>query len=264
MVNPLKQALRDGSPQIGLWQGLACAYSAELCADAGFDWLLFDGEHAPNDIPTLLNQLQAVRGSSVHPIARPPICEAWIIKQYLDIGFTSLLLPLVRNAAHAAELVRMTRYPPEGVRGVGAAIARASRWNRDQDYLARANDDLCVIVQVETPEALDEVSAIASTPGVDCVFFGPADLAASLGHRGNPGHPDVTQVIEAGIAAVIRAGNIPGILTSDVAVSQHYLELGCRFVGVGNDVGLLVRALDVLAGQFGRQRAIEGSGSGPY
>jgi 4-hydroxy-2-oxoheptanedioate aldolase len=245
--NVFKQALAEKRAQIGIWQGLANACSAEICAGAGFDWLLFDGEHAPNTVPTLLAQLQAVAPYPVHPIARPPIGETWLIKQYLDIGFTTLLLPLVANAAHARELVRATRYPPAGTRGVGAALARASSWNRNRDYLDRADDDICVLVQVETAEALADIEAIAATEGVDGVFIGPADLSASLGHRGKPGHPDVTAAIQNGIAKVLAAGKAPGILTADAAAGRKYLDLGCLFVGVGNDIGLLVRATDDLA-----------------
>jgi 4-hydroxy-2-oxoheptanedioate aldolase len=249
-INEFKRALAAKRPLIGIWQGLASAYTAEICAGAGFDWLLFDGEHAPNTIPTLLAQLQAVAPYPVHPIARPPIGETWLIKQYLDIGFQTLLLPLVANSGHAADLVRATRYPPAGTRGVGAALARASGWNRDRDYLACADQEICVLVQVETAEALRDLDAIARTEGVDGVFIGPADLSASLGHRGNPGHPEVAEAIDGAIATIIAAGKAPGILTADAAGGRRYLDLGCLFVGVGNDVGLLARAADGLAAQF--------------
>ncbi|MDB5670387.1 MAG: 4-hydroxy-2-oxo-heptane,7-dioate aldolase [Alphaproteobacteria bacterium] len=249
-INTFKRALAEKRAQIGIWMGLANPYSAEICAAAGFDWLLFDGEHAPNTVPTLLAQLQAVAPYPVHPVARPPIGETWLIKQYLDIGFQTLLLPLVANAGHAAELVRATRYPPTGTRGVGAALARASGWNRDRDYLAGADDEICVLLQVETAEALRDLDAIARTDGVDCVFIGPADLSASLGHRGNPGHPEVVEAIDGAIATILAAGKAPGILTADAAAGRRYLDQGCLFVGVGNDVGLLARAADGLASQF--------------
>jgi len=263
--NSFKQALAEKRPQIGIWQGLASAYTAEICAGAGFDWLLFDGEHAPNTVPTLLAQLQAVAPYPVHPIARPPIGETWIIKQYLDIGFKTLLLPLVANAAHARELVRATRYPPSGTRGVGAALARASGFNRNRAYLDTADDDICVLLQVETAEAMADIEAIAATEGVDGVFIGPADLSASLGHRGKPGHPDVAAAIEDGIAKILAAGKAPGILTADAAAGRKYLDLGCLFVGVGNDVGLLVRAADELARQARGEPSPSGAApAGPY
>jgi len=262
--NLFKQALRERRAQVGLWLGLANPYTAEICAGAGFDWLLFDGEHAPNDVPMLLAQLQAVAGSGVHPIARPPIGETWLIKQYLDIGFTTLLLPLVTNAAHAAELVRATRYLPQGTRGVGAALARASQWNRNRGHLHTADADICVLVQVETREALEDVEAIAVTDGVDGVFIGPADLSASLGYRGQPDHPDVAKAIERGIEAILAAGKAPGILTADATIARRYLDLGCVFVGVGNDVGLLVRAADSLAAEFGLVGQKIVTSSGPY
>jgi 4-hydroxy-2-oxoheptanedioate aldolase len=249
--NSFKTALRDGRPQIGLWQALASPYTAEICAGAGFDWLLFDGEHAPNDVPTLLSQLQAVSGSPVHPVARPPLGETWIIKQYLDIGFRNLLIPLVETPEQAANLVRAVRYPPEGARGVGAAIARAARWNRLSDYLQWANDQVCLLLQVETRSGLQNLDAIAATDGVDGVFIGPADLSAALGHPGNPGHPEVQQAVEGAIARVRAAGKAAGILTADEALARRYLELGCAFVAVGNDVSLLAKGADALAARFG-------------
>ncbi|MBJ7499340.1 MAG: 2-dehydro-3-deoxyglucarate aldolase [Sphingopyxis sp.] len=250
MNNRFKHALRAEQAQIGFWQGLGSAYTAEICAGAGFDWLLFDGEHSPTDIPILLSQLHAVSGTGAHAVGRPPVGTPWLIKQYLDLGFQTLLIPMVNSADEAAELVRACRYPPIGVRGV--ATSRASRWGRDGGYLAEADDEICLLVQVETREAIDEVAAIAAVDGVDGVFIGPSDLSASLGHRGNAGHPDVTMRIEAAIGAILAAGKAPGILSADVAAARRYLELGCLFVAVGTDMGLMVRATDALAAQFGR------------
>jgi 4-hydroxy-2-oxoheptanedioate aldolase len=248
--NRFKLALRQGRAQIGLWQALASPYAAEICAGAGFDWLLFDGEHAPNDVPGLLAQLQAVGASDTHPVARPPFGETWIIKQYLDIGFRTLLVPMVETAAQAEALVRAMRYPPEGIRGVGAAIARASGWNRQGDYLAWANEQVCLLVQVETRRGLENLDAIAGVEGVDGVFIGPADLSASLGHRGDPGHPEVQAAIEDAITRVRAAGKAPGILTSSEALARRYLDLGCRFVAVGADLSVFVGAIDALARRF--------------
>ena len=249
-VNSFKTALREGRVQIGLWQALANPYTAEICAGMGFDWLLIDGEHAPNDIPTLLTQLQAVAPYPSHPVARPPIGQTWMVKQYLDIGFTSLLIPLIDNAEQAAEMVKAVRYPPRGARGIGSALVRASRWNRIPDYLADADDQICLLLQVETAEGLRNLDAITATDGVDGVFIGPSDLSGSMGHRGNPGHPDVRAAIENAIARIKKAGKAPGILAVDEELAKHYLALGCLFVAVGTDVALLARSGNALLRKF--------------
>jgi len=251
-VNTVKAALREGRVQIGLWQALANAYTAEICAGAGFDWLMFDGEHAPNDIPRLLAQLQAVAPYPVHPCARLPCGETYLIKQYLDIGFSTLLIPLVETAEQATQLVRACRYPPRGKRGVGTGLARAAHWNRVSGYLAEADDQICLIVQVESMKALQNLDAIAATDGVDGVFVGPSDLAAVLNHRGDPGHADVQVAIAGAIAAIKRHGKAPGILAVDPKLTQTYLDLGCTFVGVGTDIGLLSRGLSDLVQKFKR------------
>ncbi len=251
MTNPFKQALADGAVQIGLWQGLASAYCAEICAGAGFDWLLFDGEHSPTDVPALLSQLQAMGGSGCHAVARPPAGDPRLIKQYLDLGFQTLLIPMVDTAQQAEALVRACRYPPGGFRGV--AMSRASRWGRDSAYYARANSDLCLLVQVETREGLDNLEAIAATEGVDGVFIGPADLAASLGHLGNPGHAEVVTAIEQAIDTIVASGKAPGILSADPALAQRYIAKGCRFVAVGTDMGILARGAEALAATFKAQ-----------
>jgi len=249
MSNAFKQALAEKRVQIGFWQGLASPYTAEICAGAGFDWLLFDGEHSPTDVPTLLSQLQAVNGTRSHAVARPPVGEPWLIKQYLDLGFRTLLIPMVNNAAQAARLVQACRYPASGIRGV--AMSRASQWGRDRDYLARADDEICLLVQVETVEGVDAVDEISAVEGVDGVFVGPADLSASLGYRGQPAHPDVVARIEKAIASILAAGKAPGILSADVAAAHRYRDLGCLFVAVGTDMGLLARGTDALAAAFG-------------
>jgi 4-hydroxy-2-oxoheptanedioate aldolase len=249
-VNTFKQALRQGRTQIGLWQGLANSYTAELCAGLGFDWLLFDGEHAPNDVPSMLAQLQAVTHHGAHPVARLPIGETWIVKQYLDLGFQTLLIPMVDTAEHAAEMARACRYPPQGTRGVAAYIVRASQWNLVPDYLHDADDEICLLVQVETREGLRNIDAIAATEGVDGVFVGPSDLSASMGHRGEPGHPDVQAAIEHAVVRIKKAGKAAGILAVDEAPARRYLELGYTFVAVGSDIVLLKRAGNELLRKF--------------
>ncbi|MBV6290378.1 4-hydroxy-2-oxoheptanedioate aldolase [Pseudomonas aegrilactucae] len=249
-VNRFKQRLASGTPQIGLWLGLADAYCAELAANAGFDWLLIDGEHAPNDLRGLLAQLQAVAPYASEAIIRPVIGDTALIKQVLDIGAQTLLVPMVESAAQAGELVRAMRYPPQGIRGVGSALARASRWNSIPGYLDQADAQMCLLVQIENAQGLANLDAIAAVDGVDGVFIGPADLSASMGHRGNPGHPEVQAAIEDAIVRIQRAGKAAGILSADQALARRYLELGAAFVAVGVDTTVLMRGLQGLAAAF--------------
>ena len=250
LKNAFKAALLKREPQYGLWLGLADSYSAEICAGAGFDWLLIDGEHAPNDVRSILTQLQAMAAYPVHPIVRPPVGEVRLIKQLLDIGAQSLLIPLVESAEQARLLVSATRYPPVGVRGVGSALARASRWNRVPNYLEAADREICLMVQIETRKGIEHLDEIAAVGGVDGVFVGPADLSAALGHRGNPAHQDVQAAIENAIARIRAAGKAPGILATDEGLARRYMSLGCTFVAVGLDVSLLSRATQDLARKF--------------
>jgi|SRR6185437_2836038 len=259
-VNRFKQALREGPAQIGLWVALADGYGVEVCANAGFDWMLLDAEHAPNDTRSLLAQLQTLAAYPVQPVIRPPVGDVVLIKQMLDIGAQTLLIPLVESEEQARNLVRAMRYPPGGIRGVGSALARAARWNAIPDYLQRADEQVCLLVQVETRRGVENLDAIARVEGVDGVFIGPADLAAALGHRGNPGHPQVQKVIEEGIARILAAGKAPGILSADETLARRYLQLGCRFVAVGSDVTLLLRSAQALAGKF-KQGATPATGS---
>ena len=249
-INPFKQALAEGRAQIGLWQSMASPYTAEICAGAGFDWLLFDGEHAPNDVPAMLAQLQAVESYPTHAIARPPIGDVVLIKQYLDLGFQTLLIPLVDTAEQAAQMVRAMRYPPDGLRGVGAGSARVARWNRVENYFRDADEQMCLLVQAETRQAVENLEAIAAVDGVDGIFIGPADLSASLGHRGNAAHPEVQVVIEEAIRRIVKAGKAAGILTSNNEWAQRYLDLGASFVAVGTDVGILAKQTTALARRF--------------
>lgn len=249
-MNTFKQAIREGRPQIGLWQALASPYTAEICAGAGFDWLLIDGEHAPNDLPLVLAQLQAIAAYPVEPIVRLPIGDATLVKQFLDIGARSLLVPMVEDGEQARGLVRATRYPPHGMRGVGSAIGRASRWNRKPGYLQNAADEICLMLQIESLAGLENLDAIARTEEVDGVFIGPSDLAAALGHLGNPGHPDVQTAITKGIAMIRNAGKAAGILIADENLARRYLELGATFVAVGTDITILARGAEALAQRF--------------
>ena len=252
-VNTFKQALQNQQPQIGLWMGLASAYTAEICALAGFDWLVIDGEHAPNDLNSIQSQLQTVAAyPASHPVCRVPLGETALIKQYLDLGAQTILVPMVDTAAQAAQLVQAMRYPQDdghgGVRGM--AGARASRWGHYPDYVKRANEEVCLLVQVESREALKNLDAIVATPGVDGVFIGPADLSASMGHVGNAAHPEVQTAIEDASARILKAGKAPGILTPDRTLAAHYLSLGAVFVAVGLDTQLLMRHTTDLAAHF--------------
>ncbi|SDH91721.1 4-hydroxy-2-oxoheptanedioate aldolase [Pseudomonas panipatensis] len=249
-INRFKQRLQAGEAQIGLWLGLADPYCAELAANAGFDWLLLDGEHAPNDLRSLLGQLQAVAPYASQPIIRPPIGDSALIKQLLDIGAQTLLVPMVDSAGQARELVRAMRYPPQGIRGVGSALARASRWNGIPGYLDQADEQMCLLVQIENLDGLANLDAIAAVEGVDGVFIGPADLSAAMGQRGNPGHPEVQAAIEDAIRRIQKAGKAAGILSADEKLARRYLELGATFVAVGVDTSLLAGALRKLAGTF--------------
>jgi 4-hydroxy-2-oxoheptanedioate aldolase len=251
-TNTFRDALRAKRPQIGLWLGLADSYCAELLAGVGYDWLLIDGEHAPNDVRSTLGQLQAVASASTalppgqavsHAVARVPIgtgdVGTTLIKQYLDIGVQTLLVPMVDTPEQAAQVVAAAKYPPDGVRGMGSALARSSRWQAYPNYVKEANAEVCVLLQAETVEAMRHLDAIAATPGVDGVFIGPADLSASMGHPGDPGHPDVQAAIEDGIARILRAGKAPGILATNEAQARKWLDAGALFVAVGIDTMLL-------------------------
>lgn len=249
--NSFKERLLAGEPQIGLWLSIPSAFTAEICATAGFDWLLLDGEHTPNDIQTVLSQLQAIGAYPIsHPIARPVTGDPVLIKQMLDVGVQTLLIPMVDNADQAVHLVAATRYPPNGFRGVGYGTARVSRWDLRTDYPKVADQEVCLLVQAETRTAIENLDAICAVEGVDGVFLGPSDLAAAYGHLGNPAHPDVQAVIEQGIATILKHGKAPGVLTPDETLAKHYLSLGAKFVAVGLEARVLARGIRELRGRF--------------
>ncbi|SHI39150.1 4-hydroxy-2-oxoheptanedioate aldolase [Palleronia salina] len=254
--NPIKAALARGEVQIGLWLASAHPTVAEMASHSGFDWCLIDGEHAPNDIPIIHSQLQAMAGGSAAPAIRLPVGDVRMVKQALDIGCQTLLIPMVNSAEQAAEMVAATRYPPQGVRGVGAAMSRATRFGANTDYLPSAGDEICLLVQAETRAALDNLDAIAATEGVDGVFLGPADLAASLGHLGNPKHPEVQDAIEDAARRIAAAGKAVGMITFDASEIGRLRELGGTFIAVGGDMSLLARAMRGLAADA--RRAVGG------
>ena len=247
--NPFKRALKAGKAQIGLWSSLSSNYTVEVIAGAGFDWLLLDTEHAPNDLESLLTQLQAAAPYATHPVVRVPWNDMVVIKRVLDIGAQSLLVPYVSTPEEAAAAVSYIRYPPAGVRGV-AGTTRASRFGRVKDYARRAHEEICLLVQLETQRALDNLEAICAVDGVDGVFIGPADLHASLGHTGEIANPKVKPLIDEAIRRIRKCGRAPGILTPNEADARHWLECGALFVAVGADVGILARGAESLAAKF--------------
>ncbi|WP_319403660.1 aldolase/citrate lyase family protein [uncultured Anaeromusa sp.] len=244
LYNPFKAALKKKELQVGLWLSTATPYMAEIAATAAYDWLLIDGEHAPNTMQTLYGQLQAVEPYKAHPVIRIPEGSRVLVKQALDIGAQTLLVPMINSAAEAKEMVLAMKYPPEGVRGVGASVARASRWGRVPDYMKKAEENLCLLVQVETKAALENLDEIASVEGVDGVFIGPADLSASLGYVDDAGHPDMQAIIEKSIKRIRELGKAAGTLAVDPAAAKKCIEWGATFVAVGVDTMLYTQAID--------------------
>jgi 4-hydroxy-2-oxoheptanedioate aldolase len=247
--NAFKHAIAEGRLQIGLWSSLCSNIAVEVIAGSGFDWILLDTEHSPNEIPDLLTQLQACGRGTATPIVRPAWNDTVLIKRVLDIGAQSVLVPYVQNPEEAERAVLAVRYPPAGVRGVAAA-SRASNYGRVTDYLKNANNEICLLVQVETRPALAQLEAIAKVEGVDGVFIGPSDLAASLGHIGNPQHPEVQKALEDAARRLKAVGKPAGILTANEEEARRYIGWGYTFVAVGADLGLLVRGADALAKKF--------------
>src|SRR5215510_11460114 len=239
-ANNFKRALKANKLQIGLWCSLSSHYATELVAGSGFDWILLDTEHSPNDLESVLQQLQAAAPYPTHPVVRVPWNDMVTIKRYLDIGAQSLLIPYVQNAEEAKAAVAHVRYPPAGVRGVAGAT-RATRFGRVKDYAKRAHEEICVLVQVETQTAVDNIEAICAVDGVDGVFIGPADLHASMGYTGEIANPKVKPLIDEAIRRIRKCGKAPGILTPSEADARHWLQCGGLFVAVGSDVGILAR-----------------------
>jgi 4-hydroxy-2-oxoheptanedioate aldolase len=247
--NNLKRALREGKQQVGLWATLSSNYTAEVIAGAGFDWILIDTEHSPADLESVLGQLQAIAPYPTTPVVRLPWNDMVMVKRFLDIGAQSLLIPQVNTAKEAADAVAFTRYPTQGMRGVAGSM-RATRFGRIKDYARIAHEDICVIVQVESKQALDNLDAICAVDGVDCVFIGPADLHASLGYIGERLHKDVVPMMEDAIRRIKKAGKAPGILADNEEGAKRWLAQGALFVGAGSDASLLARGADALAAKF--------------
>lgn len=246
--NALKAALAAKTVQHGIWMNLVSPIAAEVLAGVGFDWLLIDGEHGPNDIPTILSQVQAI-GNRTSIVVRPPVGEVRLVKQLLDLGVQTLLIPMIESAEHARQMVKAMQYPPHGTRGVGASIARASDYGRIPDYITTADAETCLILQVESRAGLAALPEILTLDGVDGVFIGPADLAADMGYPGNAGAPEVQATIDATLKAIMAAGKSAGILTFDPKTAARYRAMGVTFLGVGGDIGLLAKAASALASE---------------
>jgi len=239
--NPFKAALKEGELQIGCWLGLADPYVAEISAGAGFDWLLVDAEHAPNDLRSVTAQLQVIAGRGSHAVVRPPIGEPWIIKQLLDAGAQSLLVPMVESAAEAEALVKAVTYPPQGIRGVGAALARASDFSGIADYLTTAREEICLLVQVENLKGMAALDDILTVEGIDGVFIGPSDLAADMGFIGQAGAPEVKAAVIGAMEKIAASDKAAGILTLDEAMQERCREIGASFIATEIDVTLFAR-----------------------
>ena len=249
-LNQFKRALAAGETQIGLFLGLANSYTAEIIGGTGFDWLLIDGEHGPNDLRSIIEQLQALAPYPVKPVVRTVDHDVARIKQLLDGGVQTLMVPMVETAADAEKLVRAMRYPPNGMRGVGTAMARAARWNGVEAYFAKADQEMCLIVQIESVAGLAGLDQVLKVEGVDAVFIGPSDLAASMGHLGNPGHADVKAAVEGAIRKISAAGKAAGVFSADPVAAAAYQGIGASFLLVGVDALLLRNSAVALADRF--------------
>lgn len=248
-VNRFKQALKDGQQQIGLWNSIPGPLVAEALAGCGFDWVVIDTEHAPTDVPDVLGMLQAMAPYPVSAVVRPAANDPVLIKRLLDFGAQTLILPYIQSAEEAQAAVAAVRYAPRGMRGV-AGLTRASRFGAVPDYTRRADAEICLILQVETALALSRIEEIAATDGVDGLFIGPADLAASMGHPGALDHPAVKAAIEDAIRRITATGKPAGILTSDAAFARACMGWGTRFTAVGMDIGLMLQAARGLAASY--------------
>ena len=250
-MNRWMERIGAGRPRFGMWLASGSSYVAEICAGSGIDWVLLDQEHAPNDLRTTLEQLQALAGyPDVDVLVRPPSADPVVIKRLLDIGAQNIIVPMIDDADEAGAAVAATRYPPAGIRGVGSALARASRWNRISDYLSTADSSVSLTVQVETVAGLTHLGDIADVDGVDAVFIGPADLAASMGKLGQPEHPDVVSAIEAALATIVAHGKSAGVNAFNEKIARRYVDAGASFVLVGADVALLARGAEQLVERY--------------
>lgn len=249
-INKFKEAIQTAKPQFGVWNGLPDGYVAEILAGAGFDWILIDGEHAPFDLRTILHQLQTLNQFDVPVLVRPPVGDTHLIKQLLDVGVQTLLVPMVETAEQAAQMYQAMQYPPKGIRGVGTALARAAQWNRVNNYFHEAGEQMCLIVQVENVEGIKNLDEILQVEGVDGVFIGPADLAASMGFIGQADKPEVKTVVEDAIRKIRNAGKMAGVMALSKPLTDHYVAYGANMVAVAVDTLLLANASKQVAQSY--------------
>lgn len=248
--NTFKAAIRDGKKQYGIWCGLPGGYTAEICAGSGFDWLLIDGEHAPFDLNGIITHMQCINQYDVHPMVRIPSADPNLVKQLVDAGAQTILVPMIESADQARMIARSMLYPSRGTRGIGTALARAAQWNRVNNYFKDADDQMCCIGQVETVEGVENLDDILEVTELDGVFIGPADLAASMGHLGNAGHPDVVKTVVSCIRKIVAKGKFAGFLTLSPDLIDQYSEAGAQMIGVGIDSILLAKAAEGLANKY--------------
>jgi len=245
--NKFKTAIKSGQKQYGIWNGIPHSYAAEILAGSGFDWVLIDAEHAPFSFDQIIIQLQAMSKYDVSPILRMPNANPVYMKSLMDAGVQSFIIPMVESGETAELIAKAVRYAPEGIRGVGTALSRAAQWNRVNDYFKLANDEMCVIAQVESLKGVEALDDILAVEGIDVVFLGPADLAGTMGHLGNPGHPDVKAKVHECLERIVKSGKVAGVLTSSKELIADYTEKGATMIGVGLDTIILAKATKALA-----------------
>jgi 4-hydroxy-2-oxoheptanedioate aldolase len=248
--NKLKHFFKNNETQIGVWNCIPDTYVAEILAGSGYDWIVIDGEHAPFDFRTIITQLQVYNQFDIPILVRPHKGDENYIKQLLDAGAQSLIIPMVETAVQAIKMAQAMRYPPSGIRGVGTAMARAAQWNRVDNYFAEANKEMCIIVQVESLIGIKNLNEILAIPEIDGVFIGPADLAASMGFLGNADNLEVQKVIENAIITIRKAGKIAGIMALDKTLAEKYIGLGANMVAVAIDSLLLANIGKETANKF--------------
>ena len=257
-INHFKKNLAANKRQIGLFLGLGDAYIAEILAMAGFDWLLIDGEHGPNDVRSIRDQLQTLAAyADQQVVVRLPDHNTATIKQVLDIGAQTLMIPMIETSRQAENMVKAMRYAPNGIRGVGTAMARAARWNSVEDYFGQADAQMCLIAQIESVAGIRNLVDISNVDGVDAVFIGPSDLAASMGHLGNPSHPEVKQAVAKAISDIAKVGKAAGVFSADPSVAEEYEALGASFILVGVDALLLRKSATALANKFKGKKVLD-------
>jgi len=248
--NTFKQNLKKGKKQYGIWNGIPDSYAAEMCAGAGFDWVCIDGEHAPFDLRTILHNMQVVQSYNVPAIVRIPSVDPVLIKQLLDAGAQNILIPMIETADQAVLVAKAMAYPPQGIRGVGTALARAAQWNRVNDYFKLANEEMCCIGQIESIKAVENLDEILQVAGLDVCFLGPADLGATMGYLGQPGHPEVVKLVKECIQKIVKAGKVAGFLTGSKQLIEEYTAAGATMCGVGVDSLILAKGTKNLAESY--------------